>query len=61
MTDGRLLTRAMLRTFLGNMAWSEVCIRMEHGQIPGPFWNVKADDKIARKIRKETQEIPLFF
>src|ERR1700726_4085251 len=48
MPDARLLTRAMLRAFLGNMAWPEVCVRMKRGQIPKPLWGVPADDKTAR-------------
>lgn len=48
MADPRLLTKAELREVLGKIAWSEVCARMERGQIPKPIWNVPAEDKAAR-------------
>ena len=52
MVEPRLLTKATRRQLLGGIAWSEVCIRMERGQIPFPLWNVAPDDKAARWDRR---------
>lgn len=52
MADSRLLAKAALRQLLGGIAWSDVCIRMERGQIPRPLWNVPAEDKAARWDRR---------
>jgi hypothetical protein len=52
MAERRLFTKAELRQHLGGIAWSEVCIRMERGQIPRPLWNVPAEEKTARWDRR---------
>lgn len=52
MIEPRLLTRAQLRAYLGEISFAEVERRMASGRLPRPLWGLAASDKAARWDRR---------
>jgi hypothetical protein len=48
MAEPRLLTRAALREFLGNIPHTEIYGWIKRGKIPGPLWNLPPEHRNAR-------------
>lgn len=48
----RLLTRAQLRAYLGDIAAAELDERIRRGRLPGPLWGATPGDKAARWDRR---------